>query len=95
MPTESLVVSGLYRYVRNPMYVSVVSVILGQALLFESFAVLAYAFLVCLAFHLFVRLYEEPHLKAAYGAQYDAFVANVPRWIPRCTPWKKGETCRR
>jgi protein-S-isoprenylcysteine O-methyltransferase Ste14 len=92
MPTESLVVSGLYRYVRNPMYVAVFCVIVGQGLFFANVAVLAYALLVWLAFHLFVRLYEEPRLSAVYGAQYNAFLANVPRWFPRRTPWKHAET---
>ena len=87
-PTRHLVVTGLYRYVRNPMYVAVVSVILGQALLRGSVRVLAYGAAVWLAAHLFVVLYEERTLGAAFGGEYAEFCANVPRWIPRVTPWR-------
>ena len=86
-PTQHLVVSGLYRYVRNPMYVAVVSIILGQALLFASLPLLEYGALVWLAFHIFVLLYEEPTLHRTFGAEYDAFRAHVPRWLPRLTAW--------
>jgi protein-S-isoprenylcysteine O-methyltransferase Ste14 len=86
-PTKRLVVSGFYRFVRNPMYVAVASVILGQGLLFGSAAVLEYGTAVCVAFHLFVLLYEEPVLRAKYGEEYDRFVAQVPRWLPRTRPW--------
>ena len=81
-PTRHLVVTGLYRYVRNPMYVAVVSVILGQGLLFGSARLLEYGGLVWLLFHLFVRIYEEPVLRASFGSEYEAFFAAVPRWIP-------------
>ncbi len=87
-PTRHLVVTGLYRHVRNPMYVSVVSLIVGQGLLFGNPQVLAYGFIVWLATHLFVLLYEEPTLRSTFGAEYEAFCANVPRWIPRFSPWK-------
>ena len=86
-PTRHLVVTGLYRYVRNPMYVAVVSAILGQALIFGNVRLLEYGGLVWLLFHLFVLVYEEPTLKASFGAEYEAFCAEVPRWIPRFTPW--------
>jgi protein-S-isoprenylcysteine O-methyltransferase Ste14 len=85
-PTRHLVVSGLYRYVRNPMYVAVVSTILGQAFLFGSVGLLEYGGLVWLGFHVFVLLYEEPVLRATYGDEYLRFCASVPRWIPRTTP---------
>ncbi|HWC15860.1 MAG TPA: isoprenylcysteine carboxylmethyltransferase family protein [Terriglobales bacterium] len=87
-PTRHLVVSGLYRFVRNPMYVAVLAVILGQALIFTSPRVLEYGAAVWLAFHLFVCLYEEPTLRRTFGAEYEAFCAGVPRWIPRAKPWK-------
>jgi protein-S-isoprenylcysteine O-methyltransferase Ste14 len=87
-PTRHLVVTGLYRYVRNPMYVAVVSTILGQALILGNVALLEYTGLVWLAFHLFVLLYEEPVLRASFGPEYQAFCAEVPRWMPRFTPWK-------
>lgn len=81
-PTETLVISGLYRYVRNPMYVAVVTIIVGQALLFASRSLLIYAAVVWLCFHLFVLIYEEPTLRRQYGAAYDAYRARVPRWLP-------------
>jgi len=87
-PTERLVVTGLYRYVRNPMYVAVVAAILGQALLFGSPTLLVYCAAVWLAFHLFVVAYEEPTLRAHYGPGYAAYRANVRRWVPRVTPWR-------
>ncbi len=83
LPTRHLVVTGLYRYVRNPMYVAVASAILGQGLLLGNVAILEYGAAVCLAFHLFVLGYEEPRLRATFGAEYDAFCRAVPRWIPR------------
>ena len=85
MPTERLVVRGTYRFVRNPMYVAVLAMILGQVLLFASLPLLLYAVVVAIAFHLFVALYEEPALARAYGVEYDAYRAAVPRWIPRFT----------
>jgi protein-S-isoprenylcysteine O-methyltransferase Ste14 len=89
-PTRRLVVNGLYRYVRNPMYVAVTSVILGQGLLFGSVATLEYGAAVWLGFHLFVLAYEEPTLRRTYGAEYERFCANVSRWIPRLRPWQAG-----
>jgi protein-S-isoprenylcysteine O-methyltransferase Ste14 len=88
-PTKHLVVTGLYRYVRNPMYVGVVSTILGQGLLFGNARVLEYGVVVWFLFHLFVLIYEEPVLHATYGAGYEAFCNAVPRWIPRTKPWNQ------
>jgi protein-S-isoprenylcysteine O-methyltransferase Ste14 len=87
-PTIDLVVTGLYRYVRNPMYVAVASAILGQGLFLGNAALLGYGAIVWAFFHLFVLVYEEPTLKMSFGVEYDAFRAAVPRWIPRVTPWK-------
>jgi protein-S-isoprenylcysteine O-methyltransferase Ste14 len=87
-PTRHLVVKGLYRYVRNPMYVAVVSTILGQALIFGSFGLLVYGGFVWLVLHLFVLYYEEPTLKANFGSEYKSYRAEVPCWIPRLTPAK-------
>jgi len=89
-PTRHLVVNGLFRYVRNPMYVAVLSLILGQALVFGSVRVLEYGFAVWAAFYLFVLVYEEPALRKTYGAEYEQFCANVPRWIPRLRPWQRN-----
>jgi protein-S-isoprenylcysteine O-methyltransferase Ste14 len=85
-PTQHLVVSGLYRYVRNPMYVGVLCINLGQSLLLGNIGVLIYAAVVWLAMHLFVVSYEEPTLRRRYGAEFDFFSRNVPRWIPPIPP---------
>jgi protein-S-isoprenylcysteine O-methyltransferase Ste14 len=87
-PTRRLIVSGFYRHVRNPMYLAVVTAITGQALLFGDLRLLVYGALVWLLFHAFVLLHEEPTLKRDFGAEYESFRANVPRWIPRLTPWR-------
>ena len=86
-PTKSLVVTGSYRFVRNPMYVAVVSLILGQALWLGSVGTLGWGVAVWLTVHAFVLAYEEPTLSSTYGEQYDRYRANVRRWIPRLTPW--------
>ncbi len=91
LPTRHLVVSGLYRYVRNPMYIAVAATIFGQAMIFGSRSLFGYGAFVCVCFHVFVLAYEEPSLHARFGAQYEEFCAAVPRWIPRLTPWQ-GET---
>lgn len=89
-PPQHLVVTGLYRYVRNPMYVAVVSLIIGQGLLFGSVQVLEYGVAVFVAFHLFVLLYEEPVLREKFGGEYDEYRKNVRRWWPRVKGWKAG-----
>jgi protein-S-isoprenylcysteine O-methyltransferase Ste14 len=86
-PTRHLVITGLYRYVRNPMYVAVVSTILGQGLLFDNVALLEYGAAVWLLFHIFVLAYEEPTLRASFGSEYESFCTQVPRWIPRTAAW--------
>ena len=87
-PTKYLVVGGFYRHVRNPMYVGVVGIIIGQALLFSDIRLLAYAALAWLAFHAFILGYEEPTLRRQFGDEYVTFRKNVPRWLPRLSPWK-------
>jgi protein-S-isoprenylcysteine O-methyltransferase Ste14 len=82
-PPQHLVVAGLYRYVRNPMYVAVLSLIFGQVLLFGSVRLLEYGLLVWLAFFAFVAFYEEPALRGKFGKEYQDYCARVPRWIPR------------
>jgi protein-S-isoprenylcysteine O-methyltransferase Ste14 len=86
-PTRHLVVTGLYRYLRNPMYVAVASVIAGQGLFLGNVAVLEYGVLVWVGFLAFVLAYEEPTLRASFGEEYERYCANVPRWIPRLRPW--------
>ena len=87
-PTKNLVVTGLYRHVRNPIYVAVVAIIVGQALLFGAWGLVLFGAVLWLAFHLFVLAYEEPTLQETFGAEYEAYRANVPRWVPRLTPWR-------
>jgi len=82
-PTDRLVVGGLYRYVRNPMYVAVVGAIVGQALVLGRVVLLGYAAVVWAVVASFVRLYEEPTLREQFGAEYDAYRATVPAWVPR------------
>jgi protein-S-isoprenylcysteine O-methyltransferase Ste14 len=86
-PTERLVVGGMYRHVRNPMYVAVVGAILGQALVLGRPVLLAYAALVWAVTAAFVVAYEEPTLAATFGDDYRAYHAAVPGWIPRLRPW--------
>jgi protein-S-isoprenylcysteine O-methyltransferase Ste14 len=82
-PTERLVVGGLYRYVRNPMYLAVAATIVGQALLLGSVVLLAYAAVFLGVVVAFVRGYEEPTLTRRYGDAYEAYRAAVPGWWPR------------
>ena len=89
-PPERLVVDGWYRYVRNPMYVSVLAIILGQALLFASWPVLVYAVVVFVIVHLFVTTYEEPTLREQFPDDYASYFENVPRWVPRLRPWQRA-----
>ena len=80
---KQLVARGLYRFVRNPMYVGVLLAILGQALWFESAATLWYAMAAALCFHLFVVFYEEPTLRHKFGEPYKQYAKAVPRWMPK------------
>ena len=82
-PPKELVVTGLYNYVRNPMYVGVFLVILGHFLWLGFWNLLTYAAIVSLAFHAFVTLYEEPNLKKRFGVAYENYLKHVPRWIPK------------
>jgi len=81
-PTEHLVVGGAYRYVRNPMYLAVGSVIAGQALLLGRAVLFGYLAVFALTVAAFVHGYEEPTLEARYGEEYVAYRERVPRWIP-------------
>ena len=85
-PTERLVVGGLYRYVRNPMYLAVLAAIAGQALVLSRPVLLTYAAAVGAAVGAFVRWYEQPTLARRYGAQYQAYRRDVPGWWPRLPP---------
>jgi protein-S-isoprenylcysteine O-methyltransferase Ste14 len=82
-----LVVGGLYRYVRNPMYLAVVTVIAGQALLLWQPVLVGYGVLVLTACVAFVREYEQPALRRQFGEDYEAYLQAVPGWWPRRRPW--------
>jgi protein-S-isoprenylcysteine O-methyltransferase Ste14 len=89
-PTERLVVGGIYRYVRNPMYLAVGATIVGQALLLGRPALLIYAAAFGAVVFCFVRVYEEPTLANRYGESYETYRRAVPGWLPRLTPWDCG-----
>jgi protein-S-isoprenylcysteine O-methyltransferase Ste14 len=86
-PTQSLVVGGLYRHVRNPMYIAVAAVIVGQALLLGQTELLIYALAFMAVVAAFVRLYEEPALSRRYGDEYERYRRAVPAWRPRLRGW--------
>ena len=86
-PPRTLVVQGLYRHVRNPMYVSGVLIVLGMALWTGATSLFGYSLALALSYHLFVRYYEEPHLRRVFGQSYEEYCAGVRRWWPRVTPW--------
>jgi protein-S-isoprenylcysteine O-methyltransferase Ste14 len=87
---ERLVVGGLYRYVRNPMYVAILAAIVGQALLLGQLGLLLYAAASWLIAAAFVRFYEEPTLTRRFGADYEVYRRAVPAWWPRLHPWEPG-----
>lgn len=86
-PTERLVVGGLYRHVRNPMYLAVAATLIGQALILGRPGLLAYAAAFGVAVAAFVKLYEQPTLAKRYGEQYETYMRAVPGWWPRRRPW--------
>ena len=87
VPTEHLVVGGLYRYVRNPMYLAVIALVVGQALLLARPGLLWWALIAGAAMVAFARWYEEPALHQQFGAQYERYRREVPGWWPRRRPW--------
>jgi protein-S-isoprenylcysteine O-methyltransferase Ste14 len=91
-PPKRLVVVGFYRYVRNPMYVGFLTGWTGLWVVFgrTNLAAIGLACLALLAVHLFVLGYEEPTLRRMFGAQYEEYSRNVPRWLPRLSPWISG-----
>ncbi len=93
-PARHLVVTGAYRYVRNPMYMAVAAIILGEGLLLGDRRLIVYAVFSWLTCHVFVVGYEEPMLRQAFGAEYESFRANVRRWIPRVKPWRAEGSAR-
>ena len=89
-PTERLVVTGAYRYVRNPMYLGVAALIVGQGLLLGQAVLLAYAAIFVVVVTVFVHSYEEPTLARKFGQQYETYRSAVPRWRPRLRPWTES-----
>ncbi len=87
LQTDILIASGLYRFVRNPMYIAVLMIVLGQALFFGQILLFGYAVLVWVLFHTFVRFHEEPQLRRRFGTSYATYCLHVRRWWPRATPW--------
>ena len=90
-PPKKLVTSGTYRFVRNPMYVTVGLFLIGEILVFESLALLLFLLLLWLDFHLFVLFYEEPTLRKSFGESYEAYCRAVRRWVPRLRPYRPEE----
>jgi protein-S-isoprenylcysteine O-methyltransferase Ste14 len=88
-PTEKLVVGGLYRYVRNPMYLAVAAVILGQAAVLGRWVLVTYAVVFGVIVWSFVHWYEEPTLRERFGADYEAYLRTVPGWWPRRRRWPR------
>jgi len=82
-PPKELVVTGPYRYVRNPIYVGVLIIVMGYFLWFKTVWMIVYAITAFLGIHLFVTLYEEPTLKKKFGSAYENYCKSVPRWIPK------------
>jgi protein-S-isoprenylcysteine O-methyltransferase Ste14 len=83
-----LVKEGPYHWVRNPMYIAVLSIVIGQAILFHSLLLVGYALLVGTVVHLFVVFVEEPSLRHQFGESYETYLRTVPRWIPGARPSK-------
>lgn len=94
-PTRHLVIGGLYRYVRNPMYLAVALTILGQAMVLGRPGLLLYALLFGVAVGSFVHVYEEPTLAHQFGVEYEAYRHAVPAWLPRRRPWRPGDPTER
>ena len=80
-PPKVLVVRGLYKHTRNPMYLAVVCILVSEAIFFRSRDILLYAVIIFLIFHLFVIFYEEPHLRKIFGERYEKYFSLIPRWV--------------
>src|SRR5678815_1976293 len=87
-PPVHLVVEGLYKYVRNPMYVAVTLIVLGEAVIAASWTVFFYWVCFFIAANVFVVGYEEPWLRRQFGESYEQYTRHVRRWVPRLTPYR-------
>jgi protein-S-isoprenylcysteine O-methyltransferase Ste14 len=93
-PPENLVVGGLYRHVRNPMYLAMAAAVAGHALVLGQPKLLLYPMIAAVPVAAFVRFYEEPALARRFGAAYEEYRRNVPAWIPRLRPWRPAARAR-
>ena len=91
-PPTRLVVTGLYRYVRNPMYVGAILIILAEVIYFSSFWLALYGIGLWAILHTFMVLFEEPQLKRRFGTEYERYLSEVPRWIPRLPSRRKTQS---
>jgi protein-S-isoprenylcysteine O-methyltransferase Ste14 len=89
-PPQHLVVRGVYRHVRNPMISGVLFVLLGESLLTASLPLFRWFVVFALINAIYIPLVEEPGLVKRFGDEYRTYKRNVPRWIPRLTPWENG-----
>jgi len=89
-PPRRLVLVGLYRHVRNPMYVGVLTLVAGWSIWLASPVLAVYTIALAVAFHLRVIVHEEPWLAAQFGDEWTRYRANVNRWLPRATAWRGG-----
>lgn len=89
-PPTRLVISGQYRHVRNPMYLAILALVVGQGMVFGNVSLLAYAAVLWILFHAWVVWYEEPKLVRQFGSSYQTYQKNVRRWWPRVRPWHAG-----
>lgn len=87
-PTAELIVEGVYRYVRNPMHVGVFSLMLGEGLILRSFSILIFVTFAIILHLFYIPFSEERGLEKRFGEEYIVYKENVPRWIPRGTPWE-------
>ncbi|HOL16097.1 MAG TPA: isoprenylcysteine carboxylmethyltransferase family protein [Bacillota bacterium] len=90
-PAQKLVVKGPYRYARNPMISGVSLILAGEAILFRSYNLLAWLIVFLLINHIYFVLVEEPGLAKRFGEEYEIYKQNVPRWLPRLTPWERKD----
>ena len=90
-PTERLVIGGLYRYVRNPMYLAVAGIVVGQALILGRLVLVAYTAMFLVVVAVFVHRYEEPTLRRRFDGDYETYLRAVPAWWPRRRPWNPAD----
>jgi protein-S-isoprenylcysteine O-methyltransferase Ste14 len=90
-PANELIVEGVYRYVRNPMHSGVFAIVLGEGLILRSTSILIFAVFAIFSHFFYIPFSEERGLEKRFGEEYRVYKENVPRWIPRCTPWEPDE----